>query len=223
MDSSKEIKKRIQFVYKTTNLLNGTYYIGVHSTWNIDDGYLGSGKRLIRSIKKYGKENFKREILKVFSNYQDALNYESYLVNESLLEDELCLNLKPGGSGGFCNNEHKEKFIESLKNSQEYASKKGREKILWLLENDIEWKTKYSNNIKEGLKKSNFDFCTFKGKKHTEESKQKIRESMKGKGSSESNSQFGTRWITNGIQNKKINKEESIPEGWILGRKLNFT
>lgn len=34
----------------------------------------------------------------------------------------------------------------------------------------------------------------------------------------EGNSQYGTCWITNGNENKKISLEEEIPEGWSFGR-----
>ena len=43
---------------------------------------------------------------------------------------------------------------------------------------------------------------------------------MKGKNSGEANSQYGTMWITNGTENKKIKKENVIPEGWYKGRIL---
>jgi hypothetical protein len=49
------------YIYKTTNLITKEYYIGKHSSQNIEnDNYLGSGLLLTRSIKKHGRENFKR-------------------------------------------------------------------------------------------------------------------------------------------------------------------
>jgi len=52
----------MSIIYKTTNLVNGKIYVGKHYS-SADDGYLGSGSKLNEDIKKYGKENFKREIL----------------------------------------------------------------------------------------------------------------------------------------------------------------
>lgn len=64
------------FVYKTTNIINGKYYIGVHKTYDIEDGYLGSGTILKKAIEKYGKENFSREILSYHDSYDSALKEE---------------------------------------------------------------------------------------------------------------------------------------------------
>ena len=50
-------------VYKTTNLINGKIYVGLHVTSNLEDDYLGSGSNLKLAVKKYGKENLKENIL----------------------------------------------------------------------------------------------------------------------------------------------------------------
>lgn len=43
-----------------------------------------------------------------------------------------------------------------------------------------------------------------------------MRESQSGSG----NSQFGTKWIHQGLVNRKIQKDELIPEGWEQGRQI---
>jgi len=48
-------------IYKTTNLINGKIYIGLDTKNN--PNYLGSGTAIKYAIKKYGKENFKKEII----------------------------------------------------------------------------------------------------------------------------------------------------------------
>lgn len=85
------------YVYKITNIINGNFYIGAHSTSNMDDGYMGSGKLIKRAILKYGIENFKKEILKFVDSKQEMYELEKELV----VLNENSYNLKPGGSGGF--------------------------------------------------------------------------------------------------------------------------
>jgi hypothetical protein len=91
----------IYIVYKTTNLVNGKYYIGCHSTNNIDDGYLGSGKLLKRAIKKYGKKSFTREILHILPSKEEMLLKEKELVNQDFIINENNYNLMTGGEASY--------------------------------------------------------------------------------------------------------------------------
>ena len=75
----------------------------MHSTDDLNDGYIGSGKKLWYSIKKYGKENFKIEYLEFFKNRKLLIEAEKKIVNNELIKDPLCLNLKLGGTGGLIN------------------------------------------------------------------------------------------------------------------------
>ena len=89
----------VNYFYKITNELNGHFYYGVHKTNNINDGYMGSGKRLKYAIKKYGKEKFKKEFVAFFDTYQEALDLESEIVNEELIKNPNCYNLSLQGKG----------------------------------------------------------------------------------------------------------------------------
>lgn len=110
-------EKKYHYLYKTTNLKNGKFYFGIHSTNIIDDGYIGSGKRLWYSIKKHGKENHKKEILE-FVNKRDLLHQiEINIINE-FIGNPLCMNITNGGFGFNMNHtdETKRKISNSLSN-----------------------------------------------------------------------------------------------------------
>lgn len=66
-------KKKYYLVYQITNLINEKIYIGRHITNKIDDGYLGSGHQIQKAVEKYGRENFKKEILFVFDNMEEMV------------------------------------------------------------------------------------------------------------------------------------------------------
>lgn len=109
------MKKEYNYFYKITNLINNRYYFGVHQTDNLEDGYMGSGKRLKESFREYGVENFEKEILKYFDTFGEALRYESKMVTEELVSDIECYNLKKGGVGGWLN-ENKINVIDKKTN-----------------------------------------------------------------------------------------------------------
>ena len=84
-------------VYKTTNLINEKIYIGVHN--GEKPNYIGSGTLMTRAIKKYGYENFKREILAEFSTKEEAFAYEALLVDKEFVSSEENYNISTGGIG----------------------------------------------------------------------------------------------------------------------------
>tara|TARA_R110000868_G_scaffold110796_1_gene299731 strand:- start:177 stop:866 length:690 start_codon:yes stop_codon:yes gene_type:complete len=104
------------FVYKTTCLPTGKYYIGVHSERRQSDGYIGCGicsdgtavnlknkkikSAFIDSVIKYGYKSFKREIVKEFPSVNEAYEFEKKLVTKDVVNDSRCLNIKLGGVGG---------------------------------------------------------------------------------------------------------------------------
>ena len=89
--------------YKITNKINNHFYYGIHMTHNLDDGYMGSGIRLNNAYKKYGKENFIKEIIKYFDNENDMILWEHQIVTKELVKDPNCYNSQIGG-----------KYVQSL-------------------------------------------------------------------------------------------------------------
>lgn len=102
-------------VYCTTNLVNDKIYIGVHATSDPEkfDGYIGNGvyinnpssynkpKTLFQNaVKKYGPKNFKRSILYIFDDEEDAYLKESELVNFDFIKQNNNYNMALGGKGG---------------------------------------------------------------------------------------------------------------------------
>ena len=73
-------ERKYHYFYKITNLINNHFYYGVHNTDNLDDDYMGSGKRLHIAYQKYGIKNFKKEILKYFNTAKQAFEYEAEII-----------------------------------------------------------------------------------------------------------------------------------------------
>jgi len=79
--------------------VNNKIYIGLHSTNNLDDSYIGSGKVLKQAILKYGKDKFIREVLYVFSTRKEARDMEASIVTTEFIERKDTYNLIEGGGG----------------------------------------------------------------------------------------------------------------------------
>ena len=207
------------YIYKITNKINNKIYYGQHTTSNLNDGYMGSGKALIKAFKKYGLENFEKKILK-FYNSQEELNVvEARLVNERWLEKnkDRCYNLQTGGKNCLKTKEIKNKISEVRKGCHWYNNG-AIEKFCFecpdgfvegRLKGQIPWnkgktgiyseetKLKIANTLK-GHTPWN------KGKKHSDEVIQKMSEALKGR-----------HWYNNGIQNAYCFE---CPDGFVKGR-----
>jgi len=88
-------------VYITTNHVNGKQYVGSHSTNNLNDSYLGSGVLLKKSIKKYGSNNFSREIIKICESREEAIILEEEYINRFETLNPKGYNLSPYGNAAF--------------------------------------------------------------------------------------------------------------------------
>jgi hypothetical protein len=204
-------EKQYHFIYKTTNILSGRYYIGMHSTDNLDDGYLGSGLYLKRSLNKHGKENHQLEILEFCKTREELKSREIEIVNLNEIAKVDCMNLKVGGEGGFLSKENQ--YKRSVAGGSVHKTR---------LKTDNEYYIKHCETFniirKKYIQSGNHDFATFLNKKHSDETKKKIglKNSIHQKGIN--NSQYGTCWITNEIINKKIYRSDEIPTEFRLGR-----
>jgi hypothetical protein len=181
--------------------VTGNFYVGVHSTMNLEDGYLGSGFRLQRSIKKHGKENHIREVLEFFETREELVKREREVVNEETIADPKCMNLKKGGEGGFLNDEHRSKFQRggTLAASKSASHGDKSRKVL-------------ANFRREG---KNAGSKNFKGKRPSRETLSRVR-------AGEGNSQFGKCWVIKEKQVRSIKFEELekyLKDGWKRGRK----
>lgn len=86
-------------VYKTTNLINGKIYIGKDES--MKPHYIGSGYILKKAIRKYGKENFKKDILESCGSREELEEKERYWIKElNATNPEIGYNVAEGGTGG---------------------------------------------------------------------------------------------------------------------------
>jgi len=130
-------EKIYNYFYIVNNLLNGHFYLGVHSTDTLADGYFGSGLALKNAIKSYGKENFELVPLKFFKTRKELMDFEREIVNERFLTyyKGICYNIHPGGEGGSVKRftdeelrEHKSEYMQGYyQDNKDTVSKQSKE------------------------------------------------------------------------------------------------
>jgi len=193
----------VYYVYKTTNLKNGKVYIGITGR-DLDGGdpYLGSGKHLLSSIKKYGKKRFTREILLRHEDLELVAFVEEELVDEEFVARKDTYNIVIGGGyppvhkgeahplfGVGHSEESKKKMSDnspdmSGKNNPRYGCKLSEETKKKMVENRIAPSGKDHYMYGRTGNKNHFY-----GGHHTEETKKALSEARRG----EKNPMFGTK------------------------------
>jgi len=209
-------QKKYHYIYKTTCLVTGKFYVGMHSTDDLEDGYLGSGKILGYSRKKYGDENHKQEILEMLPSREALKAREKEIVNEALLANPLNINLKYGGDGGSIDGWKTlkpETRIKACKNGgKSFVEKYGAG---WNLPQVRAKSIDARKNRDLGYN------AHWVGRKMTDAHKSKIGKANMISQSGSKNSQFGTCWVTNGkpVKIKKEQLDEYLANGYTRGRK----
>lgn len=183
-------------IYKITNLINGKTYIGQHKYKETPyDDYMGSGVTLHKAYKKYGIENFTKDIIVANIENKETINKLEikYIAFERTSNGNGCYNIADGGDGnggwnkgrhfGHRSDETRKKISESNKGhitTEETRKKlseagKGRKHGL------------FSEEHKRHLSEAHRGQVAWnKDKHHSEETKRKISETKKGKPQSES-------------------------------------
>ncbi len=199
------MENKYGFIYITTNKVNGKKYIGQHTRFKED--YLGSGILLARSIKKYGVENFSREIIE-FADSKSELDLleKEYINRLNATVNKNFYNIHVGGSGGLTTagwtDERRKKFSEAVSNrvkgsgNPRYGKKLSESTRQKISDKQIAYAKRRSPEATQQLrekvsKASKGENNGMFGKKHSAEAKNKMSENSLGKVAGNKNGMFG--------------------------------
>lgn len=144
------------YIYLIVNKTNGKTYVGQRKSskeW-YEDKYMGSGKYLKASQKKYGIENFEKFLIQYCYSKEETNKAERFWIAEYRSRGKAEYNITDGGQGGNLGEEVNKKISEA---------KKGKKR------------PPISEETRKKMSVAN------SGRHHTEETKRKISDGNKGK------------------------------------------
>jgi hypothetical protein len=159
----------------------------MHSTDELNDGYLGSGTLLKRSINKHGKENHSIEILEFVNSREELAAREREIITLQEIAKKECMNLKVGGSGGNVGKGGEHLGGDSWAAANRY----------WKTEEGLKKKSETAKEvIKRRIKEGTWNVFEkghkmWEGKNHRPETIEKMKISKISHGVGEKNSQYG--------------------------------
>lgn len=212
----------MHLIYKITNKLNGKIYIGQKSYVDKSSmsDYYGGGVEIKRAIKKYGKENFTREIL--YSRIRDQATADSMEIwtieKYNSTNPEIGYNISKGGKVFECTAKMRNKISGSLKKyfAENGCHNKGRKM-------SDEQRVKCSNAQKKRFSNMDERARTSRLTKEAmsnEDIRKKLSSSLKDYYKRTGNKPMttaGKKWYNNGEKSGFFVEGEQ-PEGWIKGR-----
>ena len=206
------------YVYQITNLLNGKIYVGKHKSTKhpSKNEYYGSGKQIVAAIKKYGIENFKKEVLHYCSSLAEMADKEAEVVTEDFVRRFDTYNMHKGGNGGWDHYHGSEMHSENSRKGGKSAAKLLNEFIAEQKTNNTQWWKEWYNKVCGTNKELAILAQSPKAKEKRKVTFKKIKHQA-----GKANSQFGRIWISNILTKevKRITMSDTIPEGWVRGKK----
>lgn len=218
--TTKKENEVVGYIYKTTNLINGKIYVGLHQNTEFNENYFGSGKLLKKAVKKYGLTNFECEVIEWCETKEKLAQREVHWISK--LEAKVKgtgYNLHEGGGmppsqkGTTLSNETRKRISEGLKGKYggvkaPWYGIKGKNNPNFGIKRTEEEKEKISRTKKGKYKgeksywygKKGKEHCAY-GHRHTEEHKKMMSKMMSG----ENGPGYGKRGALNGNSVKIIN------------------
>jgi hypothetical protein len=211
------------YVYKITNLINGKIYVGKHKSYKhpSDNGYYGSGKQITAAVKKYGIENFKKEVLYFCSSIKEISDKEAEIVTEIFVKRDDTYNMHKGGLGGWEHYNGSESHKSNASKGGKKSAKLLNDFIADQKENNTEWWQKRIEYITEANRRKNNNSWLNLSQDEYQRRRQAASQNALGK----LNSSYGTKIYIDAqhtgklppttILNKQRYKIGEQPEGYI--------